>query len=1099
VNNIEEIISKQQIASNPQNSAWVFASAGSGKTKILTDRVIRLLLSGVYPGKIICLTFTKAGANEMLERINSRLAEFALMNNESLQENLQNLTGKPAKPEDLTNAKSLLYKILDDENKLKIQTIHSFCQNLIKIFPFEAGIKPNFEIIEENKEKILLSQAKNNVIAKSITDQNLQKNIKFINQKLTEDSISEIISKLLDKKEDLKILKNYFGNSEIVTNKIYEKLVINKGDNNEKIFKDFLNKVSFEDLKKLGKIFQESKVQTNVEHAKKIDYFTKNPIFDNFTQYIKIFFTQSYSKRKLIKATSTNLEVLRIVEQESSNILDFIDISNSHKIAFESSTLLNYIFEILDEYQNIKNQNSLLDYNDLIVETNRLLANPDHANWIKKNIDGNCDHILVDESQDTNLKQWNIIKALCEDFFSGESDKKNQRSIFIVGDEKQSIFSFQGADPNISNEVFHFFEEKLGNNLKKIELNNSFRSTKEILEFVDQVFANEKMAKAISKISEFKNHKAVRSQKGKVEIWPVFLKNKESEENLEDKFKWNFKFLEEEKEKNLEILAEFIALKIKERVTKKEILTSRNREIKYSDFMILLRNKSNGLNQALVKYFNHYQIPFFSKGKNNFSKELIIQDFISLAKFTLFKNDDLNLAALLKSPFFQVSEEEILEISILKKENSKSFFEIISENETHKKLLDQLNFLTKLSKENSLFEFYYKILNEDLVQKNFINEFGSIAKEIIEKFLIFTSDFNDNLANNLQKFLEFVEKIDPEISNSAIVENAVQILTIHSSKGLQAPIVIIPDCFFNHRKLKAATEKINWFNFDDYKLPIYCSKKENENLIVKKFRELSFTNIKEEFLRLLYVAMTRSEDELYIGGFGDQKDSENWYNIVKNSSNLAVEEFDVFYQEYQNLKKNFLPKNENKEIPKENKIINFSEILQNTKDDLDEKLEEEFFDRGKITGKIIHEIFEFFGKNFDQENKEKSKNFLKEASKNILNKNSLLLEDEKLQLVKICHKFLSSKIFDELFLNNYYNEFEVGYKNKLYRIDLVIFKKEGIVIIDYKSDKYVKDENYKKYLKQIKNYQEAISKIYPNKEIKLAILWTDNLELEFIN
>ena len=836
------------IASDPKNSCWVFASAGSGKTKILVDRVVRLLLADVSPNKIFCLTFTKAAAAEMQERINSRLAELVLVSDEELQKKLQELSEKFPSTDLLKKARTLFVKILDDEARVKVQTIHAFCQTLIKIFPFESQVKPSFEILEESREKLLMQQAQKEVLRNALEDEALRNLVVRINANLHDESLSDLLSGLLDKKEKL----------DFKVTEIYEKLSLSPQDNEQEIFQKFLQKLNHAENLQLALDLENSKLATNQEIANKIRIFCNEPKLENFSTYQSAFFTDKNEPRKIRGKTAENL--MDIALKQCDLISQFSDKINSLNLANDTALLLEFTNYVLASYAKLKQQRALLDYNDLIIETNRLLANPDFSDWVKMKMDGSFDHILIDESQDTNRQQWSIIKALCEDFFSGLSLSNQQRSIFIVGDEKQSIFSFQGAEPDISSEIFSYFKNKFGDQFKKIELHHSFRSRAEILAAVDKVFLDPERKAAISKASEFSGHLVTREGKGLVEIWP---KAKKEIEKQETSYEWQINYQKTEQSEQ-EILAEIISKKI--------TIWAQDRQVNYGDVMILLRTRTNGFFDELVKSFHRHQIPFTSISRVRFSKSLLIQDLLAAARFVLLPQDDLNLACLLKSPIFDFSEDELLKICLKKNADEITIYKALIGSTTREKLEE----LIAKSQQVNCFEFFYFILYEQNHRQNFLSYFGHESLEMLDKFIISVSNFCENSSPNLQKFLEFVEEVDPEISLSAVETNRVRISTIHGAKGLQAKIVLLPDCSYDLRRSPSAKEKILWIDG----LPIWCAKKSYENKLIRAHREVRLKEIAEESLRLLYVGMTRAEDELYISGFGNSTDPDSWYEIL---------------------------------------------------------------------------------------------------------------------------------------------------------------------------------------------------------------------------
>jgi ATP-dependent helicase/nuclease subunit A len=1120
----------QQIASNPENSAWVFASAGSGKTRILTNRVLRLLLADIPANKILCLTFTNAGAKEMQQRIAQTLSSWAIFSDEELKNNLREISGENPSSLQIKKARLLLIKILDSDAPVKVQTIHSFCQFLIKSFPFEANIKPNFELLDENGEKLLLKEAQNNLRKTALRDEKTAAIISEIHSKIDEERLSQLVAKILDKKEQLLFLKENFFNQENIAQEIFKKLGIKKDDNEEQIFQKFLEKIDKDKLLEAARILAAEKAKTTSEIGLAIIEFLSDAQFENFENYkIKILTKENRARKISNKIEAVALEIFN---EHAAQIQDFIDEINSLEIAKDSALLLNFCYLILENYQQIKKAKSLLDYDDLIFETSNLLENSQYREFIKMRMDSGFDHILIDESQDTNLKQWNIIKALSDDFFSGLGASKNKRSIFVVGDEKQSIFSFQGADINISAQVFLHFKNILGDDLKEISLNISYRSCGEILAAVDRVFSNESRQNAITKLGQYEQHQPFRKGEGVVEIWQN-IKNDKIKKAQDYQIK--LQFLEEEEEKEAKQMAEIIASKIKNWVENCRIIAAKNRAVNYGDIMILLRRRHNRFSKYLTRALQKYQVPFNTIAKIKFSENLLAQDLIAAAKFALLKEDDLNLACLLKSPFFLVSEEKLLEFCLRKNELGCSLYQALDDLEI-KNFLDEI---IKKSRQLNCFEFFYYLIYQSGFDKNFIAYFDIQAITILNQFLEVVANFAEKNSQNLQHFLEFVENVDPQISLNESSENAVRISTIHSAKGLQAPIVFLPDCCFN---LRRQSEEI--FEIDG--LPIYCASKEKRNNLLNLLDEKRFTQNYEESLRQLYVALTRPEDELYIGGFGVDNAQDCWYEIIRSSlpelvkSEVEmVEIFKVEGDEIKELREGKTPSFDGVTMERDGvtmerdgvaaergaaKFNNFmsgviaSEAWQSNMSDSNHGLPRHFASRndenkearndelpyrndknkeprnqlnqGTIKGSILHKIFEIYGKNHKQE-----KNWLKKLTQNLIEKEFLIDEKTKNEILAKSFNFLDSQLFAEIFSGEIKCEFEINFQQKLYRLDLLAEKENEVLIIDYKSDENLSKQDLENYKKQLEFYQKAAAQLYPNKKISSAILMINSLEL----
>ncbi|MFM7620462.1 MAG: UvrD-helicase domain-containing protein [Alphaproteobacteria bacterium] len=1098
---LADAIKLQQIASDPKNNAWVFASAGSGKTKILSDRVLRLLLENTAPNKILCLTFTKVGANEMTERINQELANWVIIDEEELLKKLTNLTGQIPNNLTILKARKLFVEVLDSEKKINIQTIHSFCKSLLNIFPFEAKIPLNFELLEENQGKLMLQKARQEVFKNAENDEGLQKIIADIFSEISEESLEEMILQILSQKEKinrLQIQTNNFRNFPEIIENI---LQIDSQKNQQGIISEFYQELELEAITMLIADLENSG-KRNIETAKKIAKFLNNPNTTNFQKIISGFFNDEGNPRKLygdigkikLEDKYSNLcqqtrEIIEIYEQKLISL----------DIVKNTVNLINLIAKVLDNYQKIKKNNSFLDYDDLILQTNKLLENPEFSSWVKMKMDGNFDHILIDESQDTNMQQWQIIKALSEDFFSGESKANKHRSIFIVGDEKQSIYSFQGSEPDISSKIYKYFSNKLGENLKKIELNNSFRSTKEVLALVDEIFKQQQYSKAICKVSNFENHRPIRLGNGQVTI----LKNicfselsENSQKQIHDYFLtngFNLNNNTDEKIADSLILAEIIAKKIRSWIDNKKILSNKNRPVRFDDIMILLRNRTNKLPRELSQAFHRYQIPFSSTARIKFKDSLIIQDLLSIANFVCLNIDDLNLVHLLKSPFFNYNEEQIFWLCQDKNDKNKPIIEVIKNPQT----LDLLNNFISLSQKFSAYDFYFFILNKQNFRENFYSRFGDQALQIFEKFLLKLNDFSQDQNLSLHKLLDLIDKIDPDINLDSFASNSVKITTVHSAKGLQSPIVIIPDC--NHDLSRSADNKdhIYWLDHSQISIPMWCKKDSNKHYLIDNLKQIKKELRHDEYLRLLYVALTRAEDELYISGFGKTTDQQSWYNIIVNSLNndMEIEENQqlidfLCYDQFSNTA--FNDKNNSQITLDDLQKNSFSNIALDI-ENKEQEQQKHFNFNSQIQGEIIHNILEIIGNNYQQ-----PKSFLINLSQKLLDNNNFIDNKTKKTILNLIDNFISSNQFQEIFKGKVDCELEITDGLQFYRIDLLSNNAERILIIDYKSDEFIDPQNILKYQQQLQQYQKIISKIYSTKKVEIAILWLKNLNLQFL-
>lgn len=921
---LAQTIKYQNEASDPANSSWVFASAGSGKTKVLIDRLLRLLLENVAGNKILCITFTRVAAMEMRDRVNHVLQNWMAMDDEKLAKIIYELTAKRASNEKIRYAKSLFFKLMDDENAIKISTIHSLCQDVIKIFPFEVGVSPNFELMDQVQERSILAQAKKDIFTSCNQNENLERVVIAINSEINQDDFLKLLTKFLDNKEKISRLRRQFFDIENVIKQVFKSLAIEKDFDEVKYFQEFTSDI---DKNILNELIVEIKSQ---KKATKTDLKILQTFCDIERKDYKVVISELKSIFLKSDGTCRSKICSKSLESYSQFLLAiqddfvyFIDAINSYKTACLTEFVLRFVDRILDRYQAIKSEKHLLDYDDLITKVNQLLSDDKYKDWVRYRLNGFYDHILVDESQDTNEQQWKIIEAISEDFFSGESSMTNNRTIFVIGDNKQSIFGFQGADPNISSHKYDYYNNLCGGEaegkIKKLSLNSSFRSLSTVLDFVDNVFLNNEVT--IDK--NYKQHNSMRDGKGVVEVWPRYQNENNNDVRIDFKERFLARDIITTKDQAKIDLAEHIAKNITQWINDNRSILKRDRDnqdlpITYNDIMIVLRNQTNGFSDILKNTFVKYKIPFKGSSRVRFDDHLMLMDIISVSRFALLPTDDLNLAAMLKSAFFGINEELLLEMCKIKNSKNISLFQVIEllsriflskrsevianeffDNENCdievggmdlQNIYDlylRLVEVIKNAKSVDILEFFINILTKDMV-KVMSEEFGGATSDIIDQFLIIVDNAKSSGYEGLQSFVDFVDHGEIEIKLDQSNENSVTITTIHSAKGLQSPVVIIPDCCFSFGKMPSVTDNLIWIsrgdeNYGEFELPIWLARKKYCSKILNKELEYRKIKLKEEYFRLFYVALTRAENEIYISGFGDDNDADSWYSIASNN------------------------------------------------------------------------------------------------------------------------------------------------------------------------------------------------------------------------
>ena len=1129
----------QRRASNPQSSVWVSASAGTGKTKVLTDRVLRLLLPqesakgqwspGCAPHKILGLTFTKAAASEMALRINETLSKWTILSDEKLTEKLKQLLGYAPSTQQIAASRKLFADVIDTPGRLKIMTIHAFCQSVLSRFPLEAGLTVGFEVADDRKTQEFLKTAKTQSFKTILSDKTnpLYAALSNLSRTINETQLDQLITAMASERGQLEdILKKSFGIDGLYTNLCTE-LDITPGQSPQDIIAQACEDKSFKcaDLKSCADSMADS-TKTDQKNAALIHDFiskTEKERIDNFETYKSAFLKKDGEiKTKLIGKKITDADPSRgdKMLEEAHRLQAITDKIKAATIAALTRDLIALGNSILENYAHIKTQHNMLDYEDLIIKTRNLLKT--RGNWVHYKLDSGIDHILIDEAQDTNPEQWKIIESLAEEFFAPHSapEENNQsRTIFTVGDEKQSIYSFQRASPEEFERMHGYFADKITNakaNWNKVDLNISFRSTKSVLASVDAVFRDPQARKGLG-IGEI-NHSAFRrGQAGLVELWPLF----ENDEIQAKEDGWTMPTQIIDQKSGASKCACKIADQIKHWLETKEQLPSYNRAIEPRDILILVRTRNAFIGQ-LTRALKSHNIPVGGADRIILNDQIAVQDILAAADFALLPSDDLTLACLLKSPLIGMDEETLF--TLAHDRGEQSLWQSVQDNATP----DITNYLKSLiadARHETPYAFIAKILqtpcpaDDQGGMRAFHKRLGADAHDSLDELLNSALNFEHEHTPSLQSFLHWQHGSASEMKRDTDTsENHIRIMTVHGSKGLQAPIVFLPDTVgVTGFSSNQAGNRLLWPTQTNQSQPIWAPQKDSEPEHYKLAKEKTLQRLDEEYRRLLYVAMTRAEDRLYITGYKGKRDiAENcWYNLCKNGlkSHEACEEKDG-----ESLR---LSNPQTKEADREQSSIT-EQITQTKIPDWFTKpapgepdppaplipsrpaetepaalsplsaSDQYRFRRGNVT----HALLQFIPDIAKESRAQTIQEYLQKHADDLPESVQLNIKEEIIAI-------LNNPQFGKLFGENSRAEVPITGLLKDGRlisgqIDRLLITKHEILIIDFKTNrpppKDPKDVP-QIYKNQLKAYADVLTEIYPERTIKTALLWTDGPNL----
>jgi len=849
---------KSLLTLDPARSVFVAANAGSGKTSLLTERVLSLLLNGVQPGKILCLTFTNGAAAEMSARITQALGRWVMMEESKLKIELEKIV--PAVNSDMIRrARSLFAYVLDAPVGLRLQTIHGFCQSLLARFPLEAGVGTHLSVIDEPTQNALLKEARMQLFAHAKdAGGEAGEALYTLVQQLGEHNLLSLLNEMVKQKRKLTRFIESQNGLPFAINHIYKALGISHETTLETLKCAHLkcDEVHFARLKKIAALLVEAGKPTNLKTAAALTAWT-NALFDEgaLLSYSDLLLVDGRPRKQLFTKGALTPDYEECLSAEQECMVRMMQHVCALRDASFTASLLTIGTRLIGYYDDLKQLRGLMDFDDQILAAARLLSQGGMASWVMFKLDGGIDHVLVDEAQDTSPEQWEIVRALTDEYFAGRGRKDDPRSLFVVGDEKQSIFRFQGADPAGLATNRRYFLTRLQDAAMQadvVALTHSWRSAPEILTLVDAVFASDTARAGLSVEREAIQHQAKRADaKGYAELWPLTVADEEKHLSAET------------------VLARAIADEVAKLVSL---------GLKPGDVMILVRRRKSFMHQ-LARSLKRHKIPVAGVDRMNLLDNLAVQDMLAFAQILLFPEDDLTLAALLKSPLFNISEDKIFELCHDRKK--RSLWSMLSQDisccdayELIAQFRSKVDFI-------SPFELFSELLDARGFRRAFIGRMGEEYDEVLDVFLEQTLGYEKGNVTSMQGFIAWLMAGESEIKRD--MEHAggmVRIMTAHGAKGLQAKLVIVADTTSN----PTIKERMQW----EGGMPLATSISDyaSDALIAAKMREAEL--LMEEYRRLLYVALTRAEDMLIVCGatYGKSKSGMqegSWYQLVQTA------------------------------------------------------------------------------------------------------------------------------------------------------------------------------------------------------------------------
>jgi ATP-dependent helicase/nuclease subunit A len=910
---LEEARAHQVTAADPDLSVFVTANAGSGKTTTLVDRVARLLLRRVEPGEILCVTYTKAAAAEMQARLFEKLGAWAVADNRELRKELAKLDSRDADSlpdSDLSQARRLFARALETPGGLKIQTIHAFCEKLLKRFPLEAGVSPGFRVLENEAAIALSHEAREDLARAALAapDGPIGQAYAHFAVELDWGSFHDLLGKIEAERGNLIAYVERVERGEAPGP---HRLTGADPDRTpDDIESDFIDWIDGSEWERVA-----DGMATGSANDQKIAAAMDavSPASWSVGAMAPVFLTGTGDARKSLGTKSAPPWAVEFLTDLQLKYLAVRDSLRAARVADDTVRALTLAQVHAALYEAAKRRRGALDFSDLVVKTVELLTRKANAAWVLFKLDGGIEHVLIDEAQDTAPDQWDIFKALTEEFFVGSGAARREpvredtpaRSVFVVGDQKQSIYSFQGARPErllIEAQAYEGQIRGADGQFRQVPLETSFRSTEDVLEFVDAAFVGPERTRALAGESgDITVHSAARvGQRGSVDLWPLF-----EDPEATDREAWNAPVDKESVFSGRKRLAQALAREVKRQVETGVAVHDRGpdgptlRPARYGDFLVLVRRRDATF-EEIIRALKTEGVPVAGADRLKLSSHIVFDDLIALGRFVLYPDDDLSLAEILRSPLCDVTDfgdaHSLYPLAGAEPRKGSLWAELrrrACEQVEWGRARDLLQAALD-ERARDPFAFFSGVLNRvDATGQSgrgrILARLGREAEEAIDETLAQVLAAEQRGGTDLETCLSLLEAADVEVKREMEgARNEVRVMTVHGAKGLEAPVVILPDTTSRSKPQGPTlmTALLDPNRPEAGEGWLMCPGRAGDDCEASaRARQARIDRTDAEALRLLYVALTRARDRLIVMGRALKRpdagyEDKSWWSVI---------------------------------------------------------------------------------------------------------------------------------------------------------------------------------------------------------------------------
>jgi ATP-dependent helicase/nuclease subunit A len=889
-----DVLRLQGEVSDPAVSAWVAANAGSGKTHVLAQRVVNLLLAGVAPEKILCLTFTKAAAANMAKRVFDTLGRWTTLDDDALDAAIgAGPGGAPGVRR--ASARRLFARALDTPGGLKVQTIHAFCTQLLHQFPFEANVAARFTVLDETAQAQLLEQLTLDALLEgaSAPESALGRALGIAMTAGADQTFRDVVREAIGRRDVIIRWRTRAGSVETAIADLSRALNVEPHESLDSIEAEFLagSLLPSSEWSAIAANLAEGN-KTDCEQARRFTALTTLAGANRLELYLEIFCTDEGNPRKsIVTKAIKDAGLVGRLAAEQARVCAILERRNAVVCRDRSAALLIVADAVLTRYGDEKARRGLLDYDGLIDKTLALLTDVDAA-WVHYKLDLGIDHVLIDEAQDTSDKQWEIVRRLVAEFTAGKGARDLKRTVFAVGDEKQSIFSFQDAAPKQFAHMRKHFKsahDSAGLEFVARKFEHSFRSGASVLAAVDAVFNAQLMAASVTGDGDgFPPHIALPdAPPSLVEIWQPEKPDERSA--IEG---WDAPFDTVSPTSPRVKLAQRIARTVRKLVGDRVPVGIEGRAARYGDVLVLVRQRGP-LFEAIIRALKNENVDVAGADRLMLTEHIAVMDLMALADALLLREDDLALATVLRSPLFGFSDDDLFAVAWDRGRTPlhAALAREATGQEKFAKAAARLDALAGAARRETPFAFYAHVLGAGGGRHSFLARLGAEANDALDEFLNLALDYERRETPSLQGFIAWLRAARAEVKRDMeIARDEVRVMTVHGAKGLEAPIVILADTMTP----PSGPRPPRLLTLPDGAM-IWAGRKDDDVEPVGEARRAALAEAEDEYRRLLYVAMTRAADRLIVCGADGERTRPKgcWYDlIVEPLQPFLVEEGD---------------------------------------------------------------------------------------------------------------------------------------------------------------------------------------------------------------